>query len=70
MPTIAIARSTMRSKIPPDSISAPARIKRLQAGLLDEVGRCEVHPKERNAGGDAAGLEGARLHRSPLRTRR
>ena len=26
-PTMAIARSTMRSEIPPDSISAPARMK-------------------------------------------
>ena len=26
-PTIAIARSTMRSEMPPDSISAPARMK-------------------------------------------
>ncbi len=27
LPTIAIARSTMRSEIPPDSMSAPARMK-------------------------------------------
>ena len=35
-PTIAIARSTMRSEIPPDSISAPARMKSGMASSTNE----------------------------------